>query len=178
MSSWGVWEWIGALANVLQIITVIIVAVVSVLSYLDMRRFRRERKAARTERPWAMVIARDDISGQVQAYLQDIGLELKQDDPIVFGTLTSPDQVMDVLHTVNRHKQRLTAAGATEVHLFYSGPVTLAAGIGAILDNWVPVHTYDFVAGSYRAGVILDKETVKGLSRRDMISPPAEKLAS
>lgn len=178
MADWGAWEWIGAVANVLQIVTVVIVAVVAVRSYLDLRRFHRERKASRTSRPWAMIIARDDISGQVDGYLKDAGLDLKLDDPIVFGTLTSVDQGMDVLHTVSRHKQRLTAAGATEVHLFYAGPVTLAAGIGAIFDNWVPVHTYDFGGGTYHPGVILEKETVKGLARRDMISPPVEKLVS
>jgi hypothetical protein len=68
-----------------------------------------------------------------------------------------------ILRDLLKIKQELTSLGVTEVHLFYMGPVTLSVGIGAILDNWVPVHVYKYVEGGYEEEFVLHKETVLGL---------------
>ena len=43
-----------------------------------------------------------------------------------------------------------------------AGPVTFAAALGAMLDNWAPVHVYAFEHGTYRHHLVLEKETVVG----------------
>jgi hypothetical protein len=52
-----------------------------------------------------------------------------------------------------------------EVHLFYAGPYAIAAGIGAIVDNWVPVHVYMYnnKTSEYEMAFTLSAETVKGI---------------
>lgn len=47
--------------------------------------------------------------------------------------------------------------------LFYGGPVTLMALIGAILDNWVPVKIFAH-NGKYVFHFTLTKELVKAVS--------------
>ncbi len=59
--------------------------------------------------------------------------------------------------------KRQTKTGLTELHLFYKGPVSLAAGIGAVFDNWVPVHLYEFKDGTYHRALTIEKESVRGL---------------
>lgn len=36
----------------------------------------------------------------------------------------------------------MVVGNVSEVHLFYGGPVGVAAALGAIVDNWVPVKWY------------------------------------
>jgi hypothetical protein len=43
------------------------------------------------------------------------------------------------------------------------GPVSLAVGIGAVFDNWVPVKVYQYVNGTYKLDLVLHKETVLSL---------------
>ena len=66
--------------------------------------------------------------------------------------------------------------GATEVHLFYKGPVTMAMAIGAVTDNWVPIKVYEYTQGAYRLNLVLEKETVKGLFVGDAVSEAEELL--
>lgn len=73
------------------------------------------------------------------------------------------DQYYDVLRDLLKAKGRLTEAGATELHMFYKGPVTLAMGVGAILDNWIPIKVYQYSDGTYKKDFVLEKGTVLGL---------------
>ncbi len=41
-------------------------------------------------------------------------------------------------------RREFSAKGATEVHLFISGPMQAAAMIGSIFSNWIPVKLYNF----------------------------------
>ena len=43
---------------------------------------------------------------------------------------------------INELKDQAMKAGATEVLLFYGGPVDLAIYVGARLQNWVPVKVF------------------------------------
>ncbi len=58
-------------------------------------------------------------------------------------------------------KDLMKKGDISEVLLFYGGPVTVMALIGAVLDNWVPVRLFAF-NGKYRFHFTLNKESVKG----------------
>ena len=51
-----------------------------------------------------------------------------------------------------------------ELHLFYGGPYAIAVGIGAIVDNWIPVHIhmYNQKESKYELAYILSAELIKG----------------
>jgi hypothetical protein len=59
----------------------------------------------------------------------------------------------------------MMAGGIRKVHLFYGGPLPVAAALGAITDNWVPVRWYahNKKTGKYEYTFTLDVETVKGV---------------
>jgi predicted nucleotide-binding protein with TIR-like domain/CBASS immunity sensor of nucleotide second messenger signals len=42
----------------------------------------------------------------------------------------------------------LSERGATEIHLFYAGPLAGAAIVGAFFSNWIPVKVYQKVEGA------------------------------
>ncbi|MEW6097552.1 MAG: hypothetical protein AB1567_13735 [bacterium] len=48
-----------------------------------------------------------------------------------------------------------------EILLFYGGPVTLMAPIGAIVDNWVPVKLFGREEGKYIFHFTLNRELIK-----------------
>lgn len=178
MNGWGAWDWVDAVANILQIVSAAVVGAVFVWSYFEYHAYHKARRSAETERPWGLVIGSDDISGTVVSYLNDNAIKLIDLEKLKpFGTLTCDDDYYQVLCEVQAAKRRLTTAAATEVHLFYKGPVTLATGIGMALDNWVPIRTYSLAQGNYSACVLLDREIVKGAERKDMISPVVETIA-
>jgi hypothetical protein len=49
-----------------------------------------------------------------------------------------------------------------EVHFFYAGPYAIAAGIGAIVDNWVPVHVYMYNSKTRVWGLFIRGLLVRG----------------
>jgi len=50
-----------------------------------------------------------------------------------------------------------------EILLFYGGPVTIMAPIGAIVDNWVPVKLFGLYNGKYVFQFTLNRELVKAI---------------
>jgi hypothetical protein len=78
----------------------------------------------------------------------------------------SREQLLDIIHEVrDRVRELMVAGGIREVHLFYGGPLAVAAALGAITDNWVPVRWYNHnkKTGQYEYMFTLDVETVKGV---------------
>ena len=65
----------------------------------------------------------------------------------------------------NKIRELMLVGGVSEVHLFYGGPIAVAAAIGAIVDNWVPVKWYSHnkATGQYEYLFTLDVEMVKGI---------------
>ena len=130
---------------------------------------RRLAQALRTiqttnsQAPVALVIGLgQDIRGAVEQHLKEHGLSMPVYNYTRAGVVPS-GQFHAVLHDILEIKQQATSAGAKEVHLFYMGPVTLSIGIGALLDNWVPVVVYRYAGGQYEQEFVLQKETVLGL---------------
>lgn len=99
-----------------------------------------------SKKPIAMVIgAGKDIIANVDIFLKEHGWE---DIPVIawksgskwLGTKDYPVAML----SINELKDQAMKAGATEVLLFYAGPVDLAIYVGARLQNWVPVKVFQF----------------------------------
>lgn len=160
-------EWIeralGVLANVIQVGSLAYVVISFWRARTRLLRYLRARQQANTDRPWALAIGLSggDISGTVRAFLQDKGTDMEIES--ISRDAVSVDNSHGILEELLQVKGRLTEVGATEIHLFFKGPVTMAMAVGAVTDNWVPVKVYEFTQGTYRQCLVLEKETVKGL---------------
>jgi hypothetical protein len=161
-------EVVGYAANFIEVISLGVVLLLFLRARQKFKRYLKARETASSDRPWAVIVGiGGDISGQVTPFLaqQELG-DVSIESYTRAGHLPT-QKFYDVLRDMLRIKKRLSEAGATEVHLFYRGPVTLAMGIGSIFDNWVPVKIYEHVEGSYRLDFVLEKGTVLGLIDAD-----------
>jgi hypothetical protein len=150
-------------ANLIQIATAVFAIVVLVSTRRRLTQWMEKQKRASGRAPMALVVGlAGGIRGQVEQYLRTQGLNMPIDDldyPEFVPLNRYPLLIRDLL----KKKDELTAAGVTEVHLFYKGPVSVAIGIGAVFDNWVPVHIYEFKDGTYQQALTVEKESVRGL---------------
>lgn len=152
---------VGWTANLIQIAT-------AIFAFVVVWRARRKLKAMlrlpgeTTESQVAIAIGiRGSIAGAVKHHFENMDPPSTiQIFEIVRESTITQREAYQVLREVNQLKQKLTEEGVTRVHLFYKGPVTLAMGIGALLDNWVPVTAYDFHDGRYEPTLLLGKGTV------------------
>ncbi len=102
------------------------------------------------------------IKGAVRSYLDANGLAALEIRELAHEGRLPPEKFYRLLGQLHDVKQELTDLGVTEAHLFYKGPVTLAMGIGSILDNWVPVKVYELnkETGTYVFNFTLGKGAV------------------
>jgi len=102
------------------------------------------------------------IEGAVRTYLDANGLADIQIRELAHEGRLPPEGFYRLLGRLHEIKQEFTDLGVTEVHLFYKGPVTLAMGIGSILDNWIPVKVYELnkETGTYVFNFTLGKGAV------------------
>ncbi len=162
-------EIVGWAANLIQIGSVAFTVVSLWLARRELARYLRERKTEVSARPWALIISLgSDITGQVRGFLADTKIDMPIESYVREG-LVSAEDLYPILKDLLKLKNRLTQAGATEVHLFYKGPVTMAMAVGAITDNWVPIKVYEYTKGKYQLSCVLEKETVKGLLVGDAV---------
>ena len=107
------------------------------------------------------------IRGAVRAYLDGNGLANVEIRELTHEGRLPAKKFYHLLGELQEIKQDLTDLGATEVHLFYKGPVTLAMGIGSLLDNWVPVKVYELnkTTGTYEFDFTLGKGAVLEILR-------------
>ena len=161
---------ISWIANLIQIGSVVFTAVSLWRARQALTHYLKARKTEMSARPWALIIGLgSDIQGQVQAYLQDQKLDMPIEPYTRKGFVTAED-FYPILKDIMTIKDKLTQAGATEVHLFYKGPITMATAIGAATDNWVPIKVYEYTKGTYQLTCVLEKETVKGLLAGDALA--------
>jgi len=154
---------VGWVANLIQIGSVVFTVASLWLAKRELTRYLKARKTLISARPWALIIGLgSDISGQVKGYLADQELDIPTKTYTREGYV-SCDNLYPILKDLLSIKDELTQAGATEVHLFYKGPVTMAMAVGAVTDNWVPIKVYEYTRGQYELCCVLEKETVKGL---------------
>ena len=174
----SLFEIIGFLADIAGLGALIFTAWVF---FQARRRLSQAVKTLQTEyssAPVALSIGiGQDISGAVRKYI-----DTSKDMPkmpihsyVKKGQVPREDFLM-VLQDLLKIKQEFTQVGVTEVHLFYMGPVSLAIGIGAVFDNWVPVKIYQYANGSYELDLVLHKESV--LSLMNINADTAAKMLS
>jgi len=175
------WDIVGAVASIGQIVTLIAAIVVIVRAKQKWNRISK-MLADRAEgaRPAAIAVGiGGSIRGTVETFLKTnypnikmSVVEVKRDN------FVQPAEIPGILHELLKLKQKLMDQGVTEAHLFYRGPVTLAMGIGAVLDNWVPVHVYelDKNTGSYKLNLTLDKGAVFGLNAIEDVLTEGEQV--
>lgn len=73
----------------------------------------------------------------------------------------SENELLKIFEEIKSNFKDLMKKGdISEILLFYGGPVTVMALIGAVLDNWVPVRLFAY-NGKYRFHFTLNKELVK-----------------
>ena len=174
------WDIVGAVASIGQIVTLIAAIVVIVRAKQKWNRISNMRAVREGALPAAIAVGiGGSIRGLVETFLKTkypniemSVVEVKRDN---FVQLT---EISGILHELLKLKQKLMDQGVTETHLFYRGPVTLAMGIGAVLDNWVPVHVYelDKNTGSYKLNLTLDKGAVFGLNAIEDVLTEGEQV--
>ncbi|MDD2755382.1 MAG: hypothetical protein PHS80_07610 [Methanothrix sp.] len=127
-------------------------------------------KAGLSERPVAMVIgAGKDIIATVDIFLKEHGWE---DVPVIAwksgGKWLEPKDYREAMININELKDQAMKAGATEVLLFYAGPLDLAIYVGARLQNWVAVKVFQLQGKDgedlYRCTITLEKDAA-GMER-------------
>lgn len=159
------WNLVGAVASIAQIATLTAAIVVIVRAKRRWNEVvKRVTEHATGAKPAVIAIGiGGNIQGAVEANLQELLPESKAPLAVIERDhFLKPSEMYDVLRDLVTLKQKLMDQGVTVVHLFYRGPVTLAMGIGAVLDNWVPVNVYelDKESGKYRLNLTLDKGAV------------------
>lgn len=156
-------DWIGFAADIIAIGTLLFTVVVFWRAKRKLALALKTVQARGGEAPVALSIGLgQDIHKAVELHLQERGLAMPVYNYTKTGVVPS-NQFHSVLRDILEIKQRITSAGVKEVHLFYMGPVTLSVGLGAVLDNWVPVIVYKYANGQYGPEFVLQKETVLGL---------------
>lgn len=150
-------------ANIIQIATAVfaIVVLVSTRRRLTQWIDRQNRNSGNAPAALAIGLA-GGIRGQVEGYLKAQGLDMPVQD-IDHPEFVPMNRYPLLIRELLKKKDELTRANITELHLFYKGPVSFAAGLGAVFDNWVPVHIYEFKDGTYHRALTIEKESVRGL---------------
>lgn len=157
---------VGWIANLIQIITFLFTLWVLWRARRRLQiALKNIQQSGNGIKPVAIAIGiNGGIEGAVNQYLTTIAQPM-QVVPINRDGFIRGRKSYDLLRELHELKVKLTEQGVTEVHLFYKGPVTIAMGVGAILDNWVPVKVYelDKQTGLYNPDLVLGKGAVLDL---------------
>ena len=159
----AIFEWISNIDSM----TGIIAAVFSVAIFLKLRKQTKRIRAlakeppvledfektvkynkdVNTENPYALCICllpyQDSIKGEVQLYLKALGKKYSNMEIMevnIKGVFSQ--NLKDFIVALSVKRNELEAVQATEVHLFFAGPVFAATLVGAMFDNWRPVKIY------------------------------------
>jgi len=167
-------EAVGTIVGVLDIIALFAWLIAAYQLFMRKREYQRLLGYVRTQqggRPVALAVGiGGSIRGQVEWFLQDSGKSMQIIEIARDGVLRIEDYPKLLKEPTDR-KAELTGAGVTELHVFFKGPVTLAAAMGAIFNNWVPTTIYNLCRDqssggiSYCAEVILSRETTIGVAK-------------
>lgn len=179
MASW--WQWIvnlfrsfDWLLNLIAIGAYLGSLALLIREWLRYRRLRRLKELQPSEGAIAVAIGVGmSVTEDARHHLQET-FGVKPDGTLKVPLLLSyvklgyfsREQVIDIVREIrNKIRELMVIGGVTEVHLFYGGPLGVAAALGAIVDNWVPVKWYahNKSTGKYEYLFTLDVETVKGI---------------
>jgi hypothetical protein len=163
------WSW---LANILQIVSVIWVLISFSQAKYAYNRRRKLLELQPSEGAVAVAIGvGTDIEASVRSFLEEHfgSSEGKSKVPLIKsyyrkGFIRATD-FSSILIGIRDDMDELRRSGdIRELHLFYGGPYAIAVGIGAIVDNWIPVHVhmYNQKESKYELAYILSAELIKG----------------
>ena len=119
-----------------------------------------------SKNPIAIIIGvNKDLKASATNYLKDHGWG---DVPVISwksdGWL-KPKDYLEAMININKLKDQAMKVGASEVLLFYAGPLDLAIYIGTRLQNWVPVRVFQHAgkAGQeiYLQNITLEKDAAR-----------------
>lgn len=170
------WDDLGKLANVLQLLTSIPVFLAAVYYILYRRRIRRaldelDRKGGVKPAVLAVDCMGGDISVQVQEALRKQGIAIESSMVRTYKQpAVSPETAHTYLVELRELRDQLISEGVTELHLFIRGPVALAVGIGAIFDSTFPVRVYQFAQSpdpkesAYQYWVTIHQGSIAGMA--------------
>ena len=162
--------WIGIVSLMASFATLISFSLFLYFS-LTLRRQKKElarmivslegKEVGLSGQPFAMAISiGKDLDTTVGNYLKERGWE---NVPLLSwksGTnWLEPKDYPEAMAKINGFKDMALEGGATEVLLFYAGPVDLAIYIGSRLQNWVPVKVFNFEKGTYKHIITLEKSS-------------------
>lgn len=156
-------DWLGLIANILQVVSSLFAFVGGAFLFIRHRQLKNRLKALSeisSERPAALAVSLGASNEQaVRAHLRDTNQEISLLS-ITHEGIAQPTDFPRLLANLKQIKQRFTDTSITELHLFYLGPVTFAAAVGAMLNNWVPVKVYSFKNGRYELDFVLNREMI------------------
>lgn len=166
----GVWS---AIINVSTIVTVLsfLIWLYSAWALWQKRRQYKQRLALLPQqlgqgRPAALVVGLGrggaSVRGTVEQYLRQHRPDIQVIEEVSRDRMIDEREFGVILDELLEVKSRLTESGITELHLFNRGPVTLAAAIGAMVDNWVPTTAYNYRDGTYHPELVISKQTILG----------------
>jgi len=108
----------------------------------------------------------------VKAFMEEKGWDFPILSWVKEGFL-HPEDYPSAMAKINDLRKQALDLGASEVQLFYAGPVDIGMFIGASFDNWVPVKVYAF-NGTYELRLVLEREAARSSSLSDDL---AEEIA-
>lgn len=106
---------------------------------------RENLRGIHSHNPYALCISLIPNSYSIKDRVDNFLLSSKMKMPtceILMDGLTY--ETMETFLQQIREKLRAELASATEIHLFYQGPVVAAVLLGGVLDNWGPVKLYHY----------------------------------
>lgn len=169
--------WIGLVADIIGL-GVFIYAAFRLWRTREQYRHYIEQMENRTGgRPCALIVdvMGSNITKGVQFYLEEEGLGHIPAKTCLHESVTK-ENFQQILKEVREMVHSFVDLGASEVHLFYRGPVTLAAGIGAVVSNMFPTHLYSYEGGTYVRYAVTDKGLVKGFARSEVVEAEEKML--
>ena len=166
------WLILDKVSAILQLLSVFPWLLTAYLFWSRASRYKRllkKQEGTMTSKPKALavgLVGSGDITGQVAQFLSSNKMDM-QVYPYFkdIGKGITTENISEALRDLLKIKAKLTSEGVTEVHLFLAAPVAMAAAIGAILDNWVPVKVYqpNKSLGGYELWTVLHKGYVPGI---------------
>lgn len=182
----GNWSWfpqlkefgesLGWVANIVQVAGLVSLFSFGVAFWRERRAYARRRKMLELEPAGGAVAMAIGVGTPIEATVRQFLRNRfgSTDGALTIPLISSHDEsgfiptrdFLTIVRKIRNDVDELRKRGdIREVHLFYAGPYAIAAGIGAIMDNWVPVHVYMYntKTSEYELAFTLSAETVKGI---------------
>jgi hypothetical protein len=114
----------------------------------DFKNISEYHKEIHTSNPYAFCLSLTDRSESIKKDVENFLILKKWEkkmkiEELNYNNLTH-ENFDNFINELKIKRREFSAKGATEIHLFISGPMQAAAMIGSIFSNWIPVKLYNF----------------------------------